>query len=107
MGERIRRARISKGLTQQELGELVGVQKSAIAKYESGRVANIKTEVMTKLSRALDITQYELISGIPPAVELAMEFNFDDEEAKDAYLELSPEQQLLIRYIIREFKRRK
>lgn len=34
IGEKIRRARQAKNLTQQELGDMVGVQKSAIAKYE-------------------------------------------------------------------------
>ena len=38
IGKLIKDARIAKGLTQEELGELVGVQKSAIAKYENGRV---------------------------------------------------------------------
>ena len=31
-GERIKKLRKEKGMTQQELGELLGVQKSAIAK---------------------------------------------------------------------------
>lgn len=33
-GQLIRHLRKSKGLSQEELGEIVGVQKSAIAKYE-------------------------------------------------------------------------
>ena len=33
IGRRIKEARIAKGLTQQELGDQIGVQKSAIAKY--------------------------------------------------------------------------
>ena len=35
-GERIKKLRKEKGLTQQQLGEMLGVQKSAIAKYENG-----------------------------------------------------------------------
>lgn len=34
VGEIIRTARIKKGLTKEELVNIVGVQKSAIAKYE-------------------------------------------------------------------------
>ena len=41
-GERIKKLRKEKGMTQQELVELLGVQKSAIAKYENGRVPNLK-----------------------------------------------------------------
>ena len=37
-GERIKKLRKEKGLTQQQLGEMLGVQKSAIAKYEILRI---------------------------------------------------------------------
>ena len=33
MGERIKKLRLEKGLTQEELGKIIGVQKSAIRKY--------------------------------------------------------------------------
>ena len=34
------------GLTQEELGKKVGVKKSAIYKYESGMVKNLKRSVI-------------------------------------------------------------
>lgn len=61
IGQKIREARNIKGLTQEELGRLVGVQKSAIAKYESGRVVNIKRSTLQKIASALDIRPSELI----------------------------------------------
>ena len=36
IGQKIRIARIEKGMTQEELGNILGVKKSSIAKYESG-----------------------------------------------------------------------
>lgn len=60
IGEKIRAARIAKGLTQEELGEILGVQKSAVAKYESGRVVNIKRSTLKKISDALGIRPSEL-----------------------------------------------
>ena len=42
MGDRIKYLREQAGLTQEELGEKIGVQKSAIRKYEKGSVENIK-----------------------------------------------------------------
>ncbi len=36
-GERIKKLRKEKGLTQEQLGKLLGVKKSAIAKYENNR----------------------------------------------------------------------
>lgn len=61
IGEKIKTARLSKGMTQEELGRLLGVQKSAIAKYESGRVVNIKRSTLKKISDVLEIRPSELI----------------------------------------------
>lgn len=61
IGEKIKNARLAKGMTQQELGELLGVQKSAIAKYESGRVVNIKRSTLKKISDILGLRPAELI----------------------------------------------
>ena len=41
-GERIKKLRKERGLTQEQLGKLLGVKKSAIAKYENNRVENLK-----------------------------------------------------------------
>ena len=62
IGHKIKSARIAKGYTQEELGQMLGVQKSAIAKYESGRVVNIKRSTLKKISEILDIKPSELIS---------------------------------------------
>ena len=61
IGEKIRNARLAKGMTQEELGQILGVQKSAIAKYENGRVVNIKRSTLKKISNVLSIPPYELI----------------------------------------------
>ena len=61
VGEKIRIARTSKGMTQEELGNALGVQKSAIAKYEKGRVVNIKRSTLKKISDVLGIAPSELI----------------------------------------------
>ncbi|WP_407399656.1 helix-turn-helix domain-containing protein [Treponema sp.] len=62
IGDKIRNARIQKNLTQEELGNMLGVQKSAIAKWENGRVVNIKRSNLKKLSDILEIPAHELIS---------------------------------------------
>lgn len=64
IGEKIRSARIAKNMTQSELGDLLGVQKSAIAKYENGRVVNIKRSTLKKISDILEIRPSELIFDI-------------------------------------------
>lgn len=56
MAERIREKRISANLTQEELGVKLGLQKSAIAKYENGRVENIKRSVIAQMAEILNTT---------------------------------------------------
>ena len=53
MGDIIKKKRIEAGLTQEELAEKLGPQKSAIAKYENGRVENIKRSTIKKMSDIL------------------------------------------------------
>ena len=55
VGNIIKRARKIKGLTQTELGELLGVGKSTIQKYENGYVKNLKLDTLRKLSDHLDL----------------------------------------------------
>lgn len=54
MSERIKSRRLYLGLTQEELGLKLGLQKSAIAKYENGRVENIKRSVIAKMAEVLE-----------------------------------------------------
>lgn len=84
IGTKIKAARIAKGLTQEELGKLLGVQKSAIAKYENGRVVNIKRSTLKKISDILEIRPSELIS---------------DEQKQPAQGELSEVKRALIHLI--------
>ena len=61
MKERIRERRIALKYTQEELGQKVGLQKSAIAKYEKGRVENIKRSVLLKMAEALECSPLYLL----------------------------------------------
>lgn len=56
MGANIKQKRKQKGLTQQELADMLGLQKSAIAKYENGRVQNIKRSTLEKMAAILHCT---------------------------------------------------
>ena len=72
IGHIIKTARLAKGLTQEELGNMVGVQKSAIAKYENGRVVNIKRTTLRKLALALGLKGSDLVPDASEA-ELTIE----------------------------------
>lgn len=85
IGIKIKAARIAKGLTQEELGKMLGLQKSAIAKYENGRIVNIKRSTLKKISDVLEIRPSELI--------------FDYEQEQPAEGELSPTQRELLELV--------
>ena len=105
IGEKIRDARLAKGLTQEELGKLVGLQKSAIAKYENGRVVNIKRSTLQKLANALDLRGSDLIIESNPkeAAELSAKVLLDMElmDTIELYYTLSTEKQKMIRDLVR------
>ena len=55
--------RESKGLTQNELGALVGVTQGAIAQFENGSsLPNIKTAV--RIAEVLGVTCEQLVKGV-------------------------------------------
>lgn len=56
MGDRIKNLRISHNMTQEELGKKIGVQKSAIRKYEKGEVVNIKRATIETLSKIFNVS---------------------------------------------------
>ena len=105
VGQKIKEARIAKGLTQEELGNMVGLQKSAIAKYENGRVVNIKRSTLQKLAQALDLRGSDLIIESNPkdAAELSAKVLLDVElmDAIEKYYTLTAEKQKMIRDLIR------
>lgn len=67
-GQRIKSLRVEKGLSQAELGSLIGVKKAAINKYESGAVVNIKRATIEKLAEALDTTPVYLLGWDPRSI---------------------------------------
>jgi transcriptional regulator with XRE-family HTH domain len=105
IGQKIKEARIAKGLTQAELGKLVDKQKSAIAKYESGRVKNIKRSTLQKLAVALDLRGSDLIIESDPkeAATLHAKVLLDSDLmiALEQYYELSDEKKKMVRDLIR------
>lgn len=83
IGALIKRARLEKGFTQEELAEKVGVKKSAVAKWENGRVSEIKRSNLKMLSDALGLNPNKLLGDIErDPVGVA-------EELADIYLDMN------------------
>lgn len=56
MGDRIKELRLSCGMTQEELGNKVGVKKAAVQKWESGITENLKRSIIEELSKIFDVS---------------------------------------------------
>ena len=69
VGEAIKKERLRQNLTQEELGEKIGVKKSQISKIESGRQA-ITLPTMSRVFRALGIKSATLDLGMGRKVAL-------------------------------------
>lgn len=65
VGELIRQKRIELDMTQEQLGNLVGVNRAAINKWETGRVTNLKRETIKKLSEIFQISPALLVEPEP------------------------------------------
>jgi transcriptional regulator with XRE-family HTH domain len=61
VGGNINTARRMKGVTMQQLGEDVGLDRAAISKIEAGK--NITIETLAKIAAALEVQPFELLQG--------------------------------------------
>lgn len=55
IGDMIKQCRKEKGLTQAQLGKLLGISNSAVQKYEKGVVTNIPYTTLLKLQSILNL----------------------------------------------------
>lgn len=69
MGQKIHKLRTEKGMTLEELGNIVGVGKSTVRKWENGMIANMRRDKILKVSEAL---------GVSPAYLMGWEENTDE-----------------------------
>ena len=56
MAKRIRELRKEKGLTLEQVADIVGVGKSTVRKWETGMIANMKRDKIALLAKALGTT---------------------------------------------------
>lgn len=73
MENKIKEARKSKNLTQEQLADMLGLTRSVISKYESGLISP-SMEQYFKMSRALGVSLYDLV---PNDILDAYFFGFD------------------------------
>lgn len=52
-------------MTQEELGHAIGVQKSAVQKYEAGKITNLRASTIMKLSRTFNVYPWLFLYNDP------------------------------------------
>ena len=60
IGERIKKVRQEKGLSQKALGQLLGVSQQHIAQYETGK-RKPKYDTLKKIIHALDVPLFDIV----------------------------------------------
>ena len=82
MGEIIKSLRLKANMTQEELGNKLGVQKSAVRKWEKGEVENIKRSTIQSMSNLFQVSP-TYIMGLE---EWDEKYNKNDKLAKEVHL---------------------
>ena len=91
-GEKIRQARVKKGLTQKQLGELCEIAEPTIRRYELGKL-NPKKETLEKIAAPLgvyyldlygDDDSTEILSYVKAGIRLGLNHQVSD--ARDDFL---------------------
>ncbi|MCL2514796.1 MAG: helix-turn-helix transcriptional regulator [Microbacteriaceae bacterium] len=70
-GERLRRVRVERGLTQEDLAHRTDMHASNIGRMERGD-SNPSLSTMERLARALEVELGVLLTGIPIGLERRM-----------------------------------
>ena len=79
LGAKIKILREQKGMTLEELGNVVGVGKSTVRKWENGMIANMRRDKIAKVAAALDVSPAYLMGWKeepeenPALMELALQ----------------------------------
>ena len=96
IGDKIREARLSKGMTQDELGRAIGSSKALINKYEKGVITNLPLDRVEQLSHALGVSISYLTGWPEPkkqtSTELLQELRDDVRGLLDVQKDMTPEQ---------------
>ena len=64
MSQRIKELRKEKGLTLEQVADIVGVGKSTVRKWETGMIANMKRDKIANLAKALGTTPAYLMGWV-------------------------------------------
>ena len=64
-GERIKKYREAKGITQDELANYIGVRKQTIWKYENGTITNVPLDRIEQMASILGVRPADITGWLP------------------------------------------
>jgi transcriptional regulator with XRE-family HTH domain len=97
VGTKIHKARIEKGITLKDLGDLIGIAESTAQRYEKGKIKSIDIEMIKKLAKALSVSPAYLM-GWDDNIKKAM-----DELNKN--MQISVHKQYELQHIMQELNK--
>ncbi len=89
-GEKIRRRRLEMNMTMEQLGNAIGVQRSAINKYEKG-IVDMKSSTLSAIARVLQVS---LVSLLDDEDDIALD------ELLDVIYRIAPKNRTLAKNIL-------
>lgn len=89
LGKRIRSRRGELGLTAEDLGRKLGVNKSTISKWERGEVEHIKRSHLNEMCSILQCSP-EWLMGFENAPEVTVTYNAEGHEPVNAIVDHQP-----------------
>ena len=90
IGERLRKARIEKNLTQENLAEKIDVSVAFLSRIERGN-SHINLKRLTQICKILDVTEGYILNGVSSTSD-----NYLTSEFAEILESATPEQQKLI-----------
>lgn len=91
IGQRIKIRREELGMTQEDLGNILWLNKSTIQRYESGKVERIKVPVLHAMSKALNVNPDWLALKTDNMGNFSENYNFTTEEEINSSSNDSPQ----------------
>ena len=79
MSEKIKELRVSQNLTLEQVGDVVGVGKSTVRKWETGMIANMRRDKIALLAQALHTTP-EYLMGWSTDIEVNNLFKIESKK---------------------------
>lgn len=105
--ERLKAARKTRGVTQKELADKLGMEKSAVSKFERD-VNSADAELLAKICRALDVSPYYLLglSDVDEELDVSkMDTNKSDlSDLVEAYKNAPDDKKGIVDYVLAPYK---